>query len=452
MRLGTPKSFTLKAPGQWERNLYVLWVAQAASAMGFSFFFPFVPLFIQDLGIEDPGSAALWSGIAGGAGGIFMMVSGPIWGMLGDRYGLKKNILRAMFGSALILGLTGIVTDVYQLVAFRIILGLVSGTWVTVMALLSASAPKDKVSYGIGVVQSASFVGFTVGPLVGGLLADSIGFRQTFMVTGAVCTFAGFMVLFFVKENFERPKQVEKLGPHVVFGNIVQSARIPGLASVLVVLLLVQVGPTIMMPVLPVFIGTLSATGSAASSAGIAFSMMGGMGAVSAIVTSKLSSRFGIGPVMTIAFVGGGLLYLPLIFVDSLAPVYVITAFMGFFNGGLNTLAFSLVGMTVPHDKQGAAYGVAQSVSALAWGGGPLLGGAIAGLWGLREVFLINSIALLLTAVLAARVFGGSRSQAVPESGQVEPAATSDLEPAGAAKVGDRELLSPAAALHRRQS
>ena len=153
---------------------------------------------------------------------------------------------------------------------------------------------------------------------------------------------------------------------------------------------------------LPVFIGTLSAAGSAASSAGIAFSIMGGMGAVSSIITSKLSSRFGIGPVMTVAFIGGSVLYLPLIFVDSLAPVFLIMAFMGFFNGGLNTLAFALVGTTVPQDKQGAAYGVAQSATSLAWGGGPLLGGAIAGVWGLREVFLVNSIALLMTALLAA--------------------------------------------------
>ena len=95
----------IRALEPWQRNLYVLWVAQATTALGFSFFFPFVPLFIQDLGIEDPGQAALWSGIAGGAGGLFMMVSGPVWGILSDRYGLKKNILRAMFGSAIVLGI-----------------------------------------------------------------------------------------------------------------------------------------------------------------------------------------------------------------------------------------------------------------------------------------------------------------------------------------------------------
>jgi DHA1 family multidrug resistance protein-like MFS transporter len=188
-----------------------------------------------------------------------------------------------------------------------------------------------------------------------------------------------------------------------------------------------------MMPVLPVFIGTLSASGSAASSAGIAFSIMGGAGALSSVVTSRLARRFGIGPVMTVAFVGGGLLYLPLLFVGSLAPVFVITGFMGFFNGGLNTLAFGLVGSTVPKEKQGAAYGVAQSASSLAWGGGPLIGGAIAGMWGLREVFLVNSIALFATAVLAARLF--RKRPVETEAGEAE-LAVADLEPAPSAATG----------------
>ena len=413
------QGLSVRMPGLWERNLYVLWVAQAASAMGFSFFFPFVPLFVQDLGVEDPGQAALWAGIAGGVGGLFMMLSGPVWGVLGDRYGLKKNILRAMFGSAIVLGLTGVVTDVYQLVAFRILLGLVSGSWVTVMALVSAMAPRDRVSYGIGVVQSASFVGFTVGPFVGGLLADAFGFRQTFFVTGALCAFAALLVLFFVRERYERPDSSEPLGLHLVLQNLTQSMRLPGLASVLVMLLLVQVGPTVMMPVLPVLIGTLSASGSAAYSAGIAFSIMGGMGAISALIMSKLSQRVGIAPLLVSGFLMGGALYLPLMVANSLGQVFVLTALLGFFNGGLNTLAFALVGTTVPKDRQGAAYGAAQSATSLAWGGGPLIGGAIAGTLGLRPVFLMGSITLFATAALAATLFARGRGltqESVPAS------------------------------------
>ena len=430
MRVTRPHSLTHRMPGLWERNLYVLWVAQATSAMGFSFFSPFMPLFIQKLGIEDPGQAALWSGIAGGVGFLFMMVSGPFWGILGDRYGLKKNILRAMFGSAIVLGLTGLATDVYQLVAFRIMLGLVSGALVTVMAMVSATAPRAKVSYGIGVVLSATFVGFTVGPFIGGQLADSFGFRQTFLVAGALCALAGLLVLIFVRESFQRAERREKLGPHLVVGNLVEAMRSPGLAPVLVVVLLASVGPTIMMPVLPVFIGTLSTAGTAASSVGVTFSIMGCMAAVSSMVTSRLSQRFGITPVLIVAFIGGGLLFLPLLVANTLFQVYVITALMGLFNGGLSTLSFGLVGTTVPKDKQGAAYGVALSASSLGVGSGTLIGGTIAGTWGLREVFLVNAVVLLATAIVATRLFG--KQQAEPA-----PGAEPDLEPATQAAGDD---------------
>ena len=276
----TNHRWRLRAPELWERNLYIMWLAQATSSMGFSFFFPFVPLFIQELGIKDPGQAALWSGIAGGASGFFMMLSGPLWGVLGDRYGRKMNVVRAMVGSAVVLGMTGIVTDVHQLVGMRIVLGLVSGTWVTVMALASSTAPRHKVPYSIGIVLSASFLGMTAGPVIGGLLSDTIGYRSTFIVTGALCAFAGLVVFLFVDERFQRPEHQEKLGPQLVFGNLVGLAQSRSLMSVLVVMLLVQVGASMLTPVLPVFVGILSTSGTAAFNAGVAYSIMGLTGAV----------------------------------------------------------------------------------------------------------------------------------------------------------------------------
>jgi DHA1 family multidrug resistance protein-like MFS transporter len=391
----------------WERGLAVLWLAQATSALGYSFVFPFIPLFIQDLGVQDAGRAALWSGIAGGLGGLMMMVSGPFWGVLGDRFGRKKNVLRALIGSALILGLTGLVTDVYQLMALRVVLGLVSGTWVTVMALASAMAPKHRAPFAVGVVQSASFVGFALGPVLGGLLADSIGFRGTFFVTGALVAFAGLMVLLFVREGFRRSEGDDSLAPRAVFRNLAQLFRSRVLVSVLLLVMLVQMGPTIMMPVLPVFIGTLSGS-SGASSAGIAFSIMGFMGVVSSLVMTRLAQRAGIVRTLIGAFVGAGVMYLPLLVVGDTMHLYLVLAGLGFFSGGLSTLVYALVGTTASSERLGAAYGAAQSASAFAWGSGPLLGGIIAASWGLREVFLVNSLVMFATGFLAVKLMAGT--------------------------------------------
>ena len=71
------------------------------------------------------------------------------------------------------------------------------------------------------------------------------------------------------------------------------------LAYGLLLMLLAQVGPTMMMPTLPVFIGQLFASGAAASNTGVAFTLMGFMAAGSSIVFGKLSQRTGTKPICT---------------------------------------------------------------------------------------------------------------------------------------------------------
>ncbi|MCI0441569.1 MAG: MFS transporter [Chloroflexi bacterium] len=418
MRLHSPLALRLRGIQPWQRELTVLWIAQATSSLGFSFFFPFIPLFIQELGVTDPQQAALWSGISGGIGGFFMVLSGPVWGVLGDRYGLKKNVLRAMVGSAIIIGLTGLVTDVYQLVAARMMLGLVSGTWVTVMALAASKVQRERVPFAIGVIQSASFLGFTIGPFIGGTLADAVGFRATFFITGLISAFSAALVLFLVKESIRADKPAEKLGVHLMFSSFAQLVHYRGVMAVMITLLLVQLAPTMMMPTLPLFVATLSDPRTAASNAGIAFSLMGLTGAVSSMLIGRLTRQLGLVPVLIGAFIGGGVTYLPLYFVNEVFHIYVLVSLLGLFNGGLNTLSYALVGTSVPADKQGVAYGMAQSASSLGWGGGPLAGGAIAGIFGLRPVFLVNAAALLISGALVVWMLGRGKSASETEAAE----------------------------------
>ena len=422
--MNPPSTATSPLPDRtWRRNLYAMWVAQASMAMGFSFFFPFIPLFVQELGVDDAGQAALWSGIAGGVGGFVMMFSGPFWGILGDRYGRKRNVLRGMFGSALVLALTALVGDVYQLVATRVLFGLLGGGWMAMMALASSMAPRDKVTYSIGVLQSASFLGFTIGPFVGGVLADSLGFRTTFGITGGLVAMSGLVVALLVVERFEKPAHQEPLGARVLLSSFIQTLQSRSVTSVILVILLVQMGAAIMMPVLPVFVATLSGSDSAAFDAGVAFSIMGLSAVISSVAIPRVSRRLGMGHTLVAAFVFAGLLYIPLFLIGSLTQLFIVIGFLGLCSGALNTIAFGLVGVAASRERLGAAYGMAQSAGSLGWGAGPALGGAVAALWGLREVFLVNSAVLLVTAVLAGRFVASGTLGARPKE-PVEEQAT----------------------------
>jgi len=59
----------LTASVDWRRNLAALWFAQLTAIFGFSFAFPFLPVYLRQLGIHDAGALAVWTGVAGGASG-----------------------------------------------------------------------------------------------------------------------------------------------------------------------------------------------------------------------------------------------------------------------------------------------------------------------------------------------------------------------------------------------
>ena len=67
------------------------------------------------------------------------------------------------------------------------------------------------------------------------------------------------------------------------------------------------------------------------------------------------------------------------------------------------TSSNALVGLSVSRSQQGIAFGVAQSANALGNGLGPLIGGSLAPLLGLRPVFGIGAALFTLVGVFVAK-------------------------------------------------
>jgi len=73
------RDFTVET---WRRNLYVVWVAELLAIAGFSVAFPFLPYYVQELGVTKPGEVEMWSGIIIAAQAVTMAVfslSGAHW-------------------------------------------------------------------------------------------------------------------------------------------------------------------------------------------------------------------------------------------------------------------------------------------------------------------------------------------------------------------------------------
>ena len=141
--------------------------------------------------------------------------------------------------------------------------------------------------------------------------------------------------------------------------------------------------------------------------------MMGVVAAGSAALAGRLGQRITLKKILVFSCIGTGLLYLPPMWAGTVTQVLVFVALTGLMKGGIMTASNALVGLSAPQSQQGIAYGVAQSANALGNGFGPLLGGALAPLVGLRSVFgitggLVGVIGLGVIRLLPGSQPGGS--------------------------------------------
>jgi len=108
--------------------------------------------------------------------------------------------------------------------------------------------------------------------------------------------------------------------------------------------------------------------------------------------------------ILVISCLGTGLLYLPPMWAGTVTQLVIFIALTGLFAGGLMTSSNALVGLSVPRSQQGIAYGVATSAQSLGSGLGPLIGGSLAPLIGLRSVFGVTGGFFMLTGVAVSKL------------------------------------------------
>ena len=167
----------------WQRTLYILFFAQLMVAVGFSSIFPFLPLYVEQLGSSTGLSIELLSGLVYSAQAFTMMLASPFWGALADRYGRKLMVERSMFGGAVTLLLMSFAASAEQLVVMRAIQGLITGTIAAANALLASVTPRKHIGYAMGLLQVGFGTGIAVGPLIGGAVADLFGYSVVFYLS-----------------------------------------------------------------------------------------------------------------------------------------------------------------------------------------------------------------------------------------------------------------------------
>lgn len=391
----------------WRRNLYAAWLSQILSITGFGFVLPFIPFYIQELGVTGPDQLRLWTGVLASAPALSMAIMAPLWGLAADRWGKKLMMLRAMLFGSIILTLMATTRTVQAVLVLRILQGMLTGTITASAALVASAAPRERLSYALGLLSSSTFIGISIGPMIGGLVAEWIGYRHSFLIGGGLLAIGFLLVLFLIDEAApaaRSPGSAGTEGPESrregFFRSVgaLMSVQMLGLFALVLMLRFVRSLP---IPFLPLYVQELRGQlAGSASATGIISAARGAVTAAAALTIARIGDRRARLPLVGFLLAAGGVLSLPLYFTGSLWSFSIFLVAATFFLGGVEPLVQADLSSRVAPARRGLLFGVQTSISNIGWFAAPLVGSYVSIRFGIAYVFLTLSGFLFLTVAV----------------------------------------------------
>ncbi|EGO65459.1 multidrug efflux MFS transporter [Acetonema longum] len=379
----------------WEKNLGVCWLATLIVSLGMSQMAPILPLYVEHLGVHGQADIARWSGIVFGLNFVSLAIFSPIWGRLSDQYGRRPMILRASFSLAVIMTCMGFAQNVWQLAGLRLMQGTLSGFQSTVVTLVGTQTPTERAGWALGVLFSAQVGGTLMGPLLGGVLSEFVGFRGNFFVIGILCFLA-----FIASYRFIYEKKIDTTQPALDFHEV--WSRLPhprDTVCLLITTLLLQLALMAIQPIITVYISHLSADAAhIALVSGAVFAASGLASLLAAPKLGKISDRIGPHKVLLAALTAAGIIYIPQAFVSHAWELGILRFMLGMAVAGLLPSVNSLIKHSTPPAITGRAFGFNQSAQYVGMFLGSMLGGQMAAAFGIQNVFLFTGGLLLANA------------------------------------------------------
>lgn len=382
---------------KWKLNLFSAWVGCFFAGMAMSQILPFLPLYIEQLGVRDHASLSLWSGLIFSSSFMISAIVAPLWGSLADRKGRRLMLLRAALGMSIIMGLQGMATSVWHLFLLRALMGLTSGYIPNAMALIASQVPRARSGWALGTLSTGQVSGVLLGPMLGGLMADHLGLRTVFFVTSGLLFISFLITLFAIKENFVKVSKADRLSGKAVFASLPYPMLI---VSLCITTMMIQMANGSISPILTLFIRELSPNiENIAFISGVIAAVPGVSALMSAPRLGKLGDRIGSQRILIVALLFSALLFFLMSTIQSAAQLGILRFILGFADGALLPAVQALLVKYSSQQVTGRIFGYNQSCMYLGNVVAPLLGSGISATLGYRWVFLVTSLLIVINAV-----------------------------------------------------
>ena len=372
-----PSSTALPTEQSGRRTTLLTAIAVGFSSMAFQVWWPFMPLYVLDLGATSDANALFWVAVATTIQGVTRLLTSPIWGVLADRFGRKLMFLRTLYLASLTFVAAAVVQEPWQLALALAVQGVFSGFIGPSIALISVSVPDKNLNSAMSKVTGAQYIGATMGPALGAILAIAVGFRGAMLAAALLPLLSGVIVHVFVpkdhisvsrglgKQDAAKGDSVGTLGLEP-FKITFQFALAVFMFTILFAL------NQLIRFITPIALRAIEGSDNIEAISGLAFTLAGAVSAVSVLVVAPhffkpgrlrqalaVSCVLGAGGMLLLTVAGSAAIYL----VGFLLVALVLSAMVPATN--------ALIASNVTRSRRGTAFGIASSAQAVALLVGP---------------------------------------------------------------------------------
>lgn len=376
------------------RAVRVIAAATGVTSGSMALWFPFLPLFMLQVGAVDSADAIFWVAVAQAIQGVTRLISGPLWGVLADRHGRKKMFVRTLYSAALTTFVLSGIGAPWQASIALGLHGALSGFVPASIALTSVTIPDGKLKNALSLVTGSQYLGSAIGPMIGAALVLVLGYRGAILSSGLMVVAVATAVIYLVPADTVKkstgPGTAGGLEPfkpsfQLMFGTFIYFVlfALNGFRGVATPIALQEI-----------------AGGDATHITGVAFGL-GGIASALGIwaLAGRMFKKHSLGSSLVVMAVLLSLAHFLLATSDTVFQFVLWFTVISLLNAGMAPVTNTLIAFNVSRERRGTAFGLASGAQAVAFMAGPMMAAWFANS-SLQTGFAALGLLLIALAVL----------------------------------------------------
>jgi MFS transporter, DHA1 family, multidrug resistance protein len=381
-----------------KRAVLAIAAATGSTSLLVNVWFPFLPLYMLQVGARDEPAALFWVAVGMTAQGVGRLIGGPLWGLLSDRLGRKKMFVRSVYSAALTAFVLSLINSPWQVAIALAVQGLLSGFIPAAVALTSVSVPDAKVREALNAVSGAQYLGSAIGPAAGAAMALAFGYRGAIFASGLLIAAVATAVVFLVPTDTVRKKQLDLSGAAIALPPFRPTRQFALAILLYFSLFALATFRSIATPIALKDIAGAHVT----QVTGLAFALGGIASAMGVwILSARFFRKHRLRSILAVTCVLTALAHLLLALSDSIWLYVLAFTLASFLNASMMPATNTMIALNVGRERRGTAFGIGSAAQAIAFMVGPMAA-AMFSTFSLKAGFITVGAAMLAMAALVA--------------------------------------------------